>query len=95
MFDFEELAKGSHFQNYIGPIPAVEYFSKYEEKEEGIRTKLLAWHTQQVAERVVYNLREEMQKYSHSDVDILQCGFQKFRERFITLQSADGKRDLR
>ena len=31
-----------------------------------------------------------MRKYCHSDVDILRRGFQKFREMFINLESADG-----
>ena len=74
----------------VGPIPAVEYFFEFEEKKEGIRNPFLTWHAQQVAERVVYDFKEEMRKYCHSDVDILRRGFQKFREMFINLESADG-----
>ena len=97
MFDFEELAKGyfphkfnlPQFQNYKG-IPAKEYYFVYEEKKKGIRNKFIAWHAKQVAERVVYDFKEEMRKYCHSDVDILRRGFQKFREMFIGLESVDG-----
>ena len=102
MFDFEELAKGyfphkfnlPQFQNYKGPIPAMEYYFEYEEKKEGIRNKFIAWHAKQVADRVVYDFKEEMRKYCHSDVDILRRGFQKFREMFIGLESADGTLQL-
>ena len=102
MFAFEEMGKGyfplkfniPQLQNYVGPTPAAEYLFEFEEKEEGFRKPFLAWHAPQVADRVVYNFREEMHKYCHSDVDILRRGFQKFREMFITLQDVNGKYSL-
>ena len=39
---------------------------------------------------MVYDFKEELRKYCHSDIDILRRGFQKFREMFIGLESADG-----
>ena len=99
MFGFEELAKGyfphkfnlPQFQDYIGPIPAMEYFFEYEEKKESVRNHFIAWHAKQVADRVEYCFRDEMEKYCHSDVDILRRGFQKFREMYITLRDLKGK----
>ena len=86
-FGKTELAKGyfPHFfnkeenQNYIGPIPDVEYYSPNMMKPEA-REAFLAWHEEQVESNYVFNFREEIVKYCRSDVAILRECCMEFRE---------------
>jgi hypothetical protein len=101
MFGFEELNKGyfphyfnlPNFQDYIGPIPDKEWFGYMEKKPEE-QEKFLAWYEKQVADKVVFNFREEMHKYCLTDVDILRRGMQKLRELFLSLTDVSGEKNL-
>jgi hypothetical protein len=53
--------------DYIGPIPAKEYFDPDHMSIEG-RTKFLKWHSEQNG---LYNFKTELSKYCISDVRIL------------------------
>jgi len=56
--------------------------------------KFLVWYEKQIADKTVFNFREEMHKYCLTDVDILRRGMQKFREDFMTLKDIHGEKDL-
>ena len=101
MFGFEEMHKGYFphffnlppFQDYIGPIPDKEWYG-YMEKKPDEQEKFLVWYNQQVADKVVFNFREEMHKYCLTDVDILRRGMEKFREDFMALKDINREKDL-
>ena len=86
-FGKTELCKGyfPHFfnkeenQNYIGPIPDVDYYSPKTMKPQA-REAFLAWHQEQVESNYVFNFREEIVKYCRSDVAILRECCMEFRE---------------
>ena len=86
-FGKTELCKGyfPHFfnkeenQNYIGLIPDVDYYSPKTMKPEA-REAFLAWYKEQVESNYVFNFREEIVKYCHSDVAILRECCMEFRE---------------
>ena len=86
-FGKTELCKGyfPHFfnkeenQNYIGPIPDVDYYSPKTMKPQA-REAFLAWHQEQIESNYVFNFREEIVKYCRSDVVILRECCMEFRE---------------
>ena len=86
-FGKTELCKGyfPHFfnkeenQNYIGPIPDVDYYSPKTMKPEA-REAFLAWHKEQVESNYLFDFRKEIVKYCRSDVDILRVCCMEFRE---------------
>ena len=61
--DFPHLFYLPKFHNYEGPIPATEWYDP--------DTKLLQWHAEQVADKVVFDFQSEMKSYCHMDVTIL------------------------
>ena len=88
-FGLTELKKGffphvfnlpSH-QNYVGPIPALQYFDpdSLSAKNKAI---LETWHADQVRQNVIYDFQKELKEYCQSDVDILQRGCEAFCEEF-------------
>ena len=86
-FGKTDLCKGyfPHFfnkeenQNYIGPIPDVDYYSPKTMKPEA-REAFLAWYKEQVESNYVFNFREEIVKYCRLDVAILRECCMEFRE---------------
>ena len=93
-FDLREMKKGyfPHFfktpenKNYIGKIPAPEFYGyKYMSVDEG--KKFLDWHKKQ--EHVVFNFQSEILSYCKSDVDILTKACLKFRKRFTEITKLD------
>ena len=86
-FGKTELCKGyfPHFfnkeenQNYIGPIPDVDYYSPRTMKPEA-REAFLAWYKEQVESNYLFDFRKEIVKYCRSDVAILRECCMEFRE---------------
>ena len=76
---FPHLFNKEENQNYIGPIPDVDYYSPKTMKPEA-REAFLAWHKEQVESNYEFNFREEIIKYCRSDVDILRKCCMEFRE---------------
>jgi hypothetical protein len=60
--------------NYVGDIPAVEFFY-----ESG--TEFMEWHQKQISERVVWCFKDEIKKYCIQDVNILRTVFEMFRKK--------------
>ena len=76
-FGFTELKKGffPHFFNtraneqYVGSIPAIEYYDPDGMKPE-VQREFLRWHDTQ--KNIVFDMRKELLEYCRSDVDILR-----------------------
>ena len=76
---FPHLFNKEENQSYVGPIPPVPYYSPNTMKPEA-REAFLAWHKEQVENNYVFDFRNEIIKYCHSDVDILRQCCMAFRE---------------
>ena len=100
-FGIEELAKG-HFphlfnkkenENYVGPIPPAPYYNP-----NGMNPKdkeaFMTWHTMKKESNYVFNFKEEIVAYCHSDVDILRRCCMEFRELFYNVTDIDSFRTL-
>ena len=99
-FGIKELAKG-HFphlfnkkenENYVGPIPPAPYYNP-----NGMNLKdkeaFMTWHTLKKESNYVFNFKDEIVAYCHSDVDILRrC--MEFRELFYNVTDIDPFRTL-
>ena len=75
-------------QDYVGPIPAKYYYDPDHMKpEKGI--KFLKWYDDCVAEKYVFNFKNELVAYCHSDVDILRRSAITFRDNFLKIGNID------
>ncbi|CAH2021037.1 unnamed protein product [Acanthoscelides obtectus] len=95
-FDLKELKKGyfphlfntlAH-QNYLGPIPALDFYDPDHLKED-TREKLLKWHGEREAEGYVFDFQKEIVEYCISDVEILTQACLKFRDLMKTETTVD------
>ncbi|CAH2012950.1 unnamed protein product, partial [Acanthoscelides obtectus] len=95
-FDLKELKKGyfphlfntlAH-QNYLGPIPALDFYDPDHLKED-TREKLLKWHGKRQAEGYVFDFQKEIVEYCISDVEILTQACLKFRDLMKTETTVD------
>ncbi|CAH1980933.1 unnamed protein product [Acanthoscelides obtectus] len=95
-FDLKELKKGyfphlfntlAH-QNYVGPIPALNFYDPDHLKEDA-REKLLKWHGERQAEGYVFDFQKEIVEYCISDVEILTQACLKFRDLMKTETTVD------
>ena len=87
IFGLEELQKG-HFpylfntpenQNYVGPLPAIEYFEpQYKSTKD--RSALLEWYNTQTSLGHQYDFKQVLHDYCVSDVDILARALEKYNE---------------
>ncbi|KAG5889399.1 hypothetical protein JTB14_018273 [Gonioctena quinquepunctata] len=91
-FGFTELKKGyfPHLfntvdkQNYIGPIPPLEYYDPDNAKDAQAREELMKWHADKVAKNYNFHFQKEIEEYCISDVDILTESCLKFRDLLIS-----------
>ena len=89
-FGLTELHKGyfphkfNHpdHQNYVGPIPALDYYMPETMSPEG-KQALETWHKEQRDQ--VFDFRKELVKYCQSDVRLLKQGCLTFKRLFETL----------
>ena len=89
-FGLTELHKGyfphkfNHpdHQNYVGPIPALDYYMPETMSPEG-KQALETWHQEQRDQ--VFDFRKELVKYCQSDVRLLKQGCLTFKRLFETL----------
>ena len=91
-FGLTELHKGyfphkfNHpdHQNYVGPIPALDYYIPETMSPEG-KQALETWHQEQRDK--VFDFKKELVKYCKSDVRLLKQGCLTFKRLFETLTS--------
>ncbi|XP_054259601.1 uncharacterized protein LOC128984320 [Macrosteles quadrilineatus] len=69
-------------QNYVGPMPAKEYYCP-ESMFEKSHIDFDKWYSEQVANKYEFNIKKELQEYCMSDVDILAQACLKFRSIFL------------
>ena len=89
-FGLTELHKGyfphkfNHpdHQNYVGPIPALDYYIPETMSPEG-KQALETWHQDQRGQ--VFDFKKELVKYCKSDVRLLKQGCLTFKRLFETL----------
>lgn len=67
---FPYLLNTDSFQNYVGPMPGIEYYDP-DQMSDMNRAKLLKWHAKCVAESRDFNLKEKLVLYCTSDMNIL------------------------
>lgn len=74
--------------NYVGPLPAIEYFD-VDRYSPDVRHEILEWH--QLHKEEEWNLMEVCRAYCRDDVRILTMGCLQFRSLFmdITEQAID------
>lgn len=86
MFSLENNCKGYYphafntpdNMNYVGAIPAIEYFWPDNLKPDD-REKLLTWYEAEKSKNAIFNNRKELLKYCIEDVNILRAACLKFR----------------
>jgi len=95
-FGLHELKKGYYphlfttpqTMDYIGPLPAIEYYTPDKMKTQQ-RTDFLNWHREQTEQNKVFNLQKELVDYCESDVTILRQACMQFRDRWIDATGID------
>ena len=93
-FGLTELCKGyfphqfnlpdDEHQNYVGPIPALDYYMPETKSPEG-KQALETWHQEQRAKNVVFDFQKELVEYCKSDVRLLKEGCLTFKRLFEDL----------
>ena len=89
-FGIEELAEG-HFppffnkkenENYVVPIPPAPYYNL-----NGMNPKdkeaFMTWHATKKESNYVFNFKEEIIRYCHSDIDILRRCCMEFQSSIL------------
>ncbi|XP_070556488.1 uncharacterized protein [Ptychodera flava] len=100
MFELAELHKGyfPHFfntaenQEYIGPLPDAQYYGPDGMKQHQ-REKFLRWYEEERSKNHPFNLKQELENYCRSDVDILRRSCLKFQDMFKQQNGVDPFRD--
>ena len=88
-FGLTELKKGyfphkfnlPEHQDYVGPIPAIDYYMPETMSPEG-RQKFETWHKEQSDNQVVFDFQKELVTYCESDVRLLKEGCLTFKRVF-------------
>eukprot|EP00873_Tetraselmis_striata_P042491 jgi/Tetstr1/462755/TSEL_007707.t1 len=73
-------------KGYVGPIPAIEYFSPGMMKDKK-RDEFFKWYAD--AKDTVYNLENERLEYCRSDVQILKHAMERYRDAGIEMFKLD------
>ena len=88
-FGLTELKKGyfphqfntRDHQNYVGIIPALDYYMPETMSPEG-KQALETWHQEQRANNIVFDFQKELVAYCESDVRLLKQGCLTFKRLF-------------
>jgi len=91
-FGLTELCKGyfphkfncPEHQNYVGPVPALDYYMPETMSPEG-KQAFETWHQEQRANNLVFDFQKELVAYCKSDVRLLKQGCLTFKRLFETL----------
>ena len=65
-------------QNYVGPIPSLDYYMPETKSPEDKQT-LETWHQEQRANNMVFDFQQELLDYCKSDVQLLKQGCLTFK----------------
>ena len=72
---------GDEHQNYVGPIPSLDYYMP-ETKSPEDKQALETWHQEQRANNMVFDFQQELLDYCKSDVRLLKQGCLTFKRLF-------------
>ena len=72
---------GDEHQNYVGPIPSLDYYMPETKSPEDKQT-LETWHQEQRANNMVFDFQQELLDYCKSDVQLLKQGCLTFKRLF-------------
>jgi G:T-mismatch repair DNA endonuclease (very short patch repair protein) len=78
---FPHLFNTKANENYVGPLPAIEYYSP-DTMKEGDRNKFLEWYEEHKND--VFDMQKDLVDYCVSDVLILTKACLEFRKQLIT-----------
>ena len=70
------------FWNYYGPVPHWKYYEP-DTFHPNKRDEFFRWYDEQVSTHFMFDFKNEMTSYCHSDVQLLRIGMTKFREIFL------------
>ncbi|KAJ8909929.1 hypothetical protein NQ315_005648 [Exocentrus adspersus] len=79
---FPHLFNTSANQNYVGPLPHIEFYGPDTLKEDD-RKKLIEWHTELTNNNYVFDFQKEIVEYCISDVEILAAASLKFGQQML------------
>ena len=79
---FPHLFNRRENENYIGPLPAIEYYLPDHMKEEEHK-EFLKWWNEQRSNHVVFDFKKELIEYCKSDTTILFESCKRFQQQMI------------
>ena len=59
-------------QNYIGPMPGIEFYATDTKKDKKTRHEFIAWHDNLIKSNYIFDFQKEMYTYCAQDVTILR-----------------------
>ncbi|XP_032690647.1 LOW QUALITY PROTEIN: uncharacterized protein LOC116853627 [Odontomachus brunneus] len=79
---FPQLFNTIENQNYIGPLPDIDYYSPDTMKSDE-REQFLTWHAEMTGKNAVFNFQQEIVRYCRNDGDILRRACLAYRKIFL------------
>ena len=80
--DFPFKFNLAEHQDYIGPIPSIDFYDIDNKKDVKKRNKFIAWHKKLVDQNYVFDFQKEMYTYCTQDVTILRLCCVDFGNHF-------------
>ncbi|XP_032682820.1 uncharacterized protein LOC116849607 [Odontomachus brunneus] len=79
---FPHLFNTIENQNYISPLPDIDYYSPDTMKSDE-REQFLTWHVEMTGKNAVFNFQREIVRYCRNDVDILRRACLAYQKIFL------------
>ena len=79
---FPHFFSSPHTLNYVGPIPAPEFYGCFDMKDKHY-SRFMEWYKKQG--ETIFDFQKELKLYCKQDVEILEAGCIKFRNLMITI----------
>ena len=76
-------------QDYVGPMPSINFYDIDTKKDVKKWDEFIAWHTKLVEQNYIFDSQKEMYKYCAQDVTILRVCCVDFRKTFLSETGVD------
>ena len=76
-------------QDYVGPMPSIDFYDIDTKKDVKKRNEFIAWHKKLVEQNYIFDFQKEMYKYCAQDVTILRVCCVDFRKTFLSETGLD------
>ena len=76
-------------QDYVGPMPSIDFYDIDTKKDVKKRNEFIAWHKKLVEQNYIFDFQKEMYKYCAQDVTILRVCCVDFRKTFLSETGVD------